>query len=145
MGTSEKTLVGFLKGLDRNTYFISDKFTPQCADEKSSSPVADMLKMEYGLLGTDHMDIYWIHNPVQAPHWTEEMARYFEGKDNVPVLGVSNHNLEEIKEAQRILESHGLKLGAVQNHYSLINRSSEDAGILDYCRENDITFFPIWC
>jgi aryl-alcohol dehydrogenase-like predicted oxidoreductase len=29
----------------------------------------------------------------------------------------------------------------VQNHYSLLNRSSEDSGILDYCRENDITFF----
>ena len=28
-----------------------------------------------------------------------------------------------------------------QNDYSLINRSSEDSGILRYCRDNDITFF----
>ena len=35
----------------------------------------------------------------------------------------------------------GLKLGAVQNHYSLLNRSSEDSGILEYCKENDIIFF----
>jgi aryl-alcohol dehydrogenase-like predicted oxidoreductase len=34
-----------------------------------------------------------------------------------------------------------LKLGAVQNHYSLLNRSSEDSGILEYCKENDIIFF----
>ena len=34
-----------------------------------------------------------------------------------------------------------MKLGAVQNHYSLINRSSEASGILDYCKENDIIFF----
>lgn len=27
------------------------------------------------------------------------------------------------------------------NHYSLLNRSSETSGILDYCRENDILFF----
>lgn len=47
----------------------------------------------------------------------------------------------EIKEANEILKAHGLKLGAVQNHYSLINRSSEDSGILDYCKENDIIFF----
>ena len=29
----------------------------------------------------------------------------------------------------------------MQNHFSLINRSSEDSGILDYCKENGITFF----
>ena len=29
----------------------------------------------------------------------------------------------------------------MQNHYSLINRSSEDSGILGYCKENDIYFF----
>ena len=34
-----------------------------------------------------------------------------------------------------------MKLGAVQNHYSLLNRSSEDSGILEYCKENDIIFF----
>ncbi len=39
------------------------------------------------------------------------------------------------------MKAHGLKLSAVQNHYSLINRSSEDSGILDYCRENGIVFF----
>ena len=32
-------------------------------------------------------------------------------------------------------------MGAVQNHYSLINRSSEDSGILDWCRENGAMFF----
>ena len=57
------------------------------------------------------------------------------------MLGVSNHNLAEIKQAAEILKAHGLKLSAVQNHYSLINRSSEESGILDYCKENDITFF----
>ena len=59
----------------------------------------------------------------------------------MPLLGVSNHNLAEIKQADEILKAHGLKLSAVQNHYSLINRSSEDSGILEYCKENDIYFF----
>lgn len=100
-----------------------------------------MIEMQLDLMKLDHFDIYWIHNVWDAPKWTEEMAKYFEGKDNVPVLGVSNHNLAEIKQANEILKSHGLKLGAVQNHYSLINRSSETSGILDYCKENDIVFF----
>ncbi len=141
MGTSEKVLAGFLRGLPRDSYLVSDKFTPQCADPSSPTAMADMIGMQLELMDLDRFDIYWIHNVWDAPRWTEELAKYFEGKDNVPLLGVSNHNLAEIKEANDILKAHGLKLSAVQNHYSLLNRSSEDSGILDYCRENDIIFF----
>ena len=141
MGTSEKVLAGFLKGLPRDSYLVSDKFTPQCADASSPTAMKDMIEMQLGLMELDRFDIYWIHNVWDAPKWTEELAKYFEGKDNVPLLGVSNHNLAEIKQADEILKAHGLKLSAVQNHYSLINRSSEDSGILEYCRENDIHFF----
>ena len=42
MGTSEKVLAGFLKGLPRDSYLVSDKFTPQCADASSATA---MLKM----------------------------------------------------------------------------------------------------
>lgn len=56
-------------------------------------------------------------------------------------VGVSNHNLSEIKRANEILGEQGFRISAVQNHFSLLNRSSESSGILDYCRENDITFF----
>ena len=141
MGTSEKVLAGFLKGLPRESYLISDKFTPQCADASSATAMKDMIEMQLGLMDLDRFDVYWIHNVSGAPKWTEGLAKYFEGKDNVPLLGVSNHNLAEIKQANEILKAHGLKLSAVQNHYSLINRSSEDSGILDYCKENDIHFF----
>ncbi|SEK48485.1 Predicted oxidoreductase [Pseudobutyrivibrio ruminis] len=141
MGTSERTLGEFLKGLPRDSYIISDKLTPQAMNYSSKTAVEDMLNTEYQMLGIDSMDIYWVHNPVDSPRWITELAEYYEGRNDVPVIGVSNHNLAEIKEADRILREHGLKLGAVQNHYSLLNRSSEDSGILDYCKENDIYFF----
>lgn len=141
MGTSEKVLGGFLKGLDRDSYLVSDKLTPQCMDVSSPTPVKDMLDMQLSLMGLDRFDIYWIHNTAGAPDWTEKLATFFEGSNNVPVIGVSNHNLAEIKQADEILRAHGLKLGAVQNHYSLINRSSENSGILEWCRENGVTFF----
>lgn len=141
MGTSEKVLAGFLKDLPRDSYLVSDKFTPQCADPSSETAMKDMIEIQLELMDLDQFDVYWIHNVWDAPKWTEELAKYFEGKDNVPLLGVSNHNLAEIKQANDILKAHGLKLSAVQNHYSLINRSSEDSGILDYCKENDIYFF----
>ncbi len=141
MGTSERVLGGFLADLPRERYLVSDKFTPQCADTDSANPVADMVEQQLKIMGLDRFDIYWVHNTVGAPRWIEGVARYFEGRDDAPVIGVSNHNLAEIKQADEILREHGLKLGAVQNHYSLINRSSEDSGILDYCRENGIVFF----
>lgn len=141
MGTSEKMLAGFLKGLPRDSYYVSDKFTPQCADDSSKTAMKDMVEMQLRLMDLDRFDIYWIHNTWDAPKWTDELAKYFEGKDNVPLLGVSNHNLAEIKQADEILKAHGLKLSAVQNHYSLLNRSSEDSGIMDYCGANNIYFF----
>ena len=141
MGTSERVLAEFVKELPRESYLISDKFTPQCADASSPTAMKDMIELQLGLMGLDRFDIYWIHNVWSAPRWTEELAKYLEGRDDVPMIGVSNHDLAEIKQAAEILGAHGLKLSAVQNHYSLINRSSEQSGILDYCRENDITFF----
>ena len=91
-------------------------------------------------MGVEDIDIFWIHNPVGAPDWTKKLVETAKEHD-IKMIGVSNHNLAEIKEANEILKEAGLKLGAVQNHYSLLNRSSEDSGILEYCRENDIIFF----
>lgn len=53
----------------------------------------------------------------------------------------ANHNLAQIKRAEEILSKESVHLSAVQNHYSLLYRSSEKAGILDYCKENGIDFW----
>lgn len=81
MGTSEKMLGGLIAGLDRDSYIISDKFTPQRADYGVADPVGDMLKTELGFLGIENMDIYWLHNTVDAVKWITAIAEYFEGKD----------------------------------------------------------------
>ena len=144
MGASEKTLGGFLEGRERNSYLVSDKLTPQCMDAGTEEPVedvGDMLEMQLALTGLDRFDIYWVHNPLNAPLWIRAVAEYFDGRDDAPIIGVSNHNLAEIKQADEILREHGLRVGAVQNHLSIINRSSIDSGILDWCKENDAVFF----
>lgn len=140
MGTSEKVLGEFLRTVPRDSYLISDKFTPQCANPTVDNAVIAMYDTSATLLGTDFMDIYWIHNPVGAPEWTRKLIPLAKmGK--IGRIGLSNHNLAEIKEAAEILKKEGLRISAIQNHYSLLNRSSEDSGILDYCKENDIAFF----
>lgn len=140
MGASEKVLGEFLRTVPRDSYLISDKFTPQCADPNAENAVIALYETSAKLLGTDYMDVYWIHNPVGAPEWTRKLIPLAKtGK--IGRIGLSNHNLTEIKEAAAILEAEGLKISAIQNHYSLLNRSSETSGILDYCKENGITFF----
>lgn len=140
MGASEQVLGEFLRTVPREDYFISDKFTPQCADLSAENPVTAMYETSAQLLGTDYLDFYWIHNPVGAPEWTRKLIPLAKS-GRIGRIGLSNHNLAEIKEAAAILEAEGLRISAIQNHYSLLNRSSETSGILDYCKEHNITFF----
>ena len=140
MGTSEEILGEFLRTSKREDFIISTKFTPQLAEMFEGNPVTAMYENSVKILGVDEIDIFWIHNPVGAPEWTKKLVETAKEHD-IGMIGVSNHDLAEIKEANEILKEAGLKLGAVQNHYSLLNRSSEDSGILEYCRENDIVFF----
>ena len=140
MGQSEKTLGALIRDLPRDSYLISDKFTPQCADPSAENAVTELFNTSAQLLGVDYMDFYWIHNPMDAPKWTEKLIPLAKS-GKIGKIGLSNHSLAEIKGAAAILEKEGLKISAIQNHYSLLNRSSEASGILDYCKENGITFF----
>ncbi|MCC5020044.1 aldo/keto reductase [Escherichia coli] len=108
--------------------------------EQSAQPVSDMLEASLGRLGVDAIDIYWIHNPLDVEKWTPGLIPLLQS-GKVKRVGVSNHNLAQIRRANEILNASGYSLSAVQNHYSLLYRASEEAGILDYCRQNNITFF----
>ncbi len=139
MGASESILAAFTKERNREDVQISTKFTPQIAGD-TENPVADMLAGSLERFGTDYIDIYWIHNPADVERWTPYMAALVKS-GKVKRIGVSNHNLAQIKRAEEILSKEGVHISAVQNHYSLLYRSSEKAGILDYCKENGIDFW----
>ncbi|MEE0205967.1 MAG: aldo/keto reductase [Peptococcaceae bacterium] len=140
MGTSEKVLGKFLRDTPREDVIISDKFTPQCADPETDNAVTALYDISAENLGISDMDIYWIHNPLDAPKWTTELIPLAKS-GKIGRIGLSNHNLAEIQETEAILEKEGLKISAIQNHYSLLNRSSETSGILDYCKTHDMIFF----
>ena len=122
-GTSERILGNFVKDVRRDSVILSTKFTPQIA---GSSPDAmqEMIDGSKERLHTDVIDVYWIHNPVDAPKWTPDLIPLAKS-GQIKTIGVSNHNLAEIKRANEILAAEGLKISAVQNHYSLLHRSSE--------------------
>ncbi|MDP4269352.1 MAG: aldo/keto reductase [Bacteroidota bacterium] len=139
MGSSESLLAEFVQQYPREEIVLSTKFTPQIAGN-GTNPVEDMLNISLQRFNTDYMDIYWIHNPMDVEKWTPGLIQLLKS-GKVKRIGVSNHNLAQIKRANDILAQEGFSISAVQNHYSLLYRSSEEAGILDYCRENKITFF----
>lgn len=139
MGQSEKVLGEFIKEINRDEIIISDKFTPQCEDGTENA-MQNMFDISCKYLNTDYIDIYWIHNPMDVEKYTPMLVPLYK-KGIIKSIGVSNHNLQELKRAQEILAEHDIKISALQNHYSLLNRSSEISGLLDYCKENNITFF----
>ena len=118
--------------------FISAKYTPfsgykaGCVRESLENDLSDF-KREY-------VDIYWLHLPTDVgEHMKEIIVLAKEGK--IRHIGVSNFNLDECKLAKKLLEDAELKLYGVQNHYSIISREWEKNGLLDWCKENDISFW----
>lgn len=140
MGASENILSKFIEEYPRSELFISTKFTPQIANTESDNPVSDMLESSLKRLGTDYIDMYWIHNPADVERWTPFIVPLVKS-GKIRKIGVSNHNLNQIKRVDEILSANNIHISAVQNHYSLLYRSSEEAGILDFCRNNGIDFW----
>lgn len=140
MGSSEIALGNLVRQHPRNKLIISTKFTPQIADESVSQPIETMLEGSLQRLGVGEIDIYWVHNPHDIEKWTPGLIPLLKS-GKIKQVGVSNHNLDQIKRVNEILGEAGFSISAVQNHYSILYRSSEDAGILDYCKKENISFF----
>lgn len=136
---SEEILGNLIQDMPREEVIISTKFTPQMEDGTENA-VSNMLEGSLKRLKTNYIDYYWIHNDANVEKWTPKVIPLLQS-GKIRHIGVSNHTLSEIKRVQEILNEAGLKLDAVQNHYSLLDRTSEQAGILKYCKENQITFF----
>lgn len=99
-----------------------------------------MLEGSLERLGVDEIDIYWIHNALDVERWTPYLIPALKS-GKVKAVGVSNHSLEQVKRVNEILGAEGFKINAVQNHFSLLYRNSLDDGLLDYGKQNGITFF----
>lgn len=138
-GSSERILGDFVKNAGPENVVLSTKFTPQIADGTAQA-MQHMIDGSKERLYTEVIDLYWIHNPMDVERWTPDLIPLLKS-GQIKAAGVSNHDLSQIKRANEILGAEGFRVSAVQNHFSLLHRSSERAGILDYCKENHITFF----
>ncbi len=139
MGDSERILGQFVASVPRESVQISTKFTPQLAEMYGNS-VEKMAEASMERMGIDYIDMYWIHNPMDVERWTPGLIPLLQS-GKVRQVGVSNHDIREIERANGILSQAGFRVSAVQNHFSLLYRSSERGGVLDYCHRHDIRFW----
>ena len=88
-------------------------------------------------LGVEAIGLYHYHRPDPQVPWAESVGALedLRAEGKVRYVGVSNADLDQIREAQAITQ-----LAAVQNELSPAFRSS--AGELAYCAEQGIAFLP---
>ena len=134
MGSCEKLLGTFIKG--RDDIFISTKFFP---DKKyKSGALTKSFGESMERLGRDVCDLFWIHVPNNLEANIAEAVKLMKA-GRIKSLGISNVALEHIHIAEKALAKEGLKLGAVQNHFSILRNDQQP--IIDYCNANGIRYY----
>jgi pyridoxine 4-dehydrogenase len=90
-------------------------------------------------LRTDAIDLYYLHRVDPKTPLEQSLGTIAEYRDagKIREIGISAVDVDHIEAAREIVP-----IAAVQNHYNVAERSSED--VVDYCEENGITFVPYY-
>jgi len=95
-------------------------------------------------LGTDYIDLYWLHQPDAATPVGDTLAaldRLVEA-GTVRELGCSNFSAAQLDEAAAAATERGLRpFVTVQNEYSLLHRDPEGE-VLPACARHHLSFVP---
>ena len=134
MGTCEKLLGKLINRYD--DIFISTKFFPN--KKFKSGALTQSLNDSLERLGRDHADLFWIHVPNNLSENIEEAIPHIKS-GKIKSIGISNVSLDHIRLAEAVLEKAGLKLGAVQNHFSILRNDQQK--IIDYCNSKGIEYY----
>lgn len=134
MGSCERRLGNFIKGA--NDIFISTKYFPN--KKFKSEDLENSFNESMERLGLKSADLFWIHKPNNLLLNLNEAVPLMKDS-RIRSIGISNVSMKDIKDAEKILGQHGLKLGAVQNHFSLLR--SDQQPIIDYCKQRGITYY----
>ena len=139
---SEPIVAEAIRGRKREDMFLATKAWPNHLRRDS---LTRAFNASLKRLGTTYIDLYQVHWPnprVPIEETMHAMERLIaEGK--LMHVGVSNFNLEQLREAQSALPKS--ELSSVQLDYSLIHRNVE-RGILQLCDREKIAllaYYPL--
>jgi len=134
MGSCERLLGKLIKG--RNDIFISTKYFPN--KKFKSGALEKSFAESMKRLGVQCADLFWIHKRNNLPeNLNEAVPLMNDGR--IKSVGISNVSMSDIKTAESFLDKQGLRLGAVQNHFSLLRNDQQP--IIDYCNKKGITYY----
>ena len=134
MGSCEKLLGGFING--RDDIFLSTKYFPN--KKFKSGDLEKSFNESMTRLGLKSADLFWIHKPNNLKENLQEAIPLMKD-GRIRSIGISNVSMNDIKTAEDLLGQHGLRLGAVQNHFSLLRNDQQP--IIDYCNSKGITYY----
>lgn len=139
MGSAEKILGKCIEGCkkERQKVLISTKHQP--GKRYKEGEVANAIDESLRRIGVDSIDLYWLHQPYELQKNMNEMIQCLK-RGKIKSIGLSNCNIAQIREASSILEQQGIKLVAVQNHFSLLSIERQKE-IVEYCNKHHILFF----
>lgn len=146
-GKSEEFL-GVALGSRRDEAIVATKFgmrpPPDGLSGGEPTWVARAVDESLGRLGTDHIDLYWLHQPdrnTPIGNTLEALHRLVEA-GKVRELGCSNFSATQLDEAADAATQLGVRpFVTVQNEYSLLHREPE-AEVLPACARHGLSFVP---
>ncbi len=141
---NERLIAKAIKG-NRDKYIIATKFGYEIDDNEQltwqingkKDYVKKAAERSLKNLGTDYIDLYYLHRLDPNTPIEETVAAMAElvKEGKVGYIGLSEVSSETIRKAHKVHP-----LTALQTEYSLFERTSEEAGILDTLKELGIAF-----
>ena len=123
-----------IASIERTDLYIADKLWKCSVSEGLVKPtVVEMLKK----LGTDYLDLLYIHAPWDDVNWLEAIPQIDERIDDGVVrgLGVSNFTIADMQNTQKIAKH---PIVANQMNYNVLFKNEVTEIFKDYCSENNI-------
>ena len=142
LGLNERTIASALKSIDSDNVIVATKgglVRPQGRWERRGSPQDLRGACEKSLvdLGVEAITLYQLHAPDSLVPFAESVGELARLKSEGKILnvGLSNVDRNLIEEAMSIVT-----IASVQNRCSALYRRDFQNGLIDYCREQSITY-----
>lgn len=134
LGNAEKLVAASLKGLDRDSIFITTKVSPH---HFTREKLINAAKASLARLNSHYIDLYLLHWPVPGMNMKEIIGAMEDLVDTglVNNIGVSNFSVKNMQDAMDATKRY--KIEANQIEYSLLERACEN-DVIPFCEKNHI-------
>jgi aryl-alcohol dehydrogenase-like predicted oxidoreductase len=147
-GTRSEEILGRALGRRRSEVVVATKFGMAIDGQRTGAkPAYVKAALEDSLrrLGTDHVDLYQLHQPDPTTPIGDTLAALDdlvrEGK--VREIGCSNFSAGQLREAHAAAAQGAARFVSVQNEYSLLHREPE-VDVLAECESLGLAFVPYY-